>query len=97
MSNIKSIINHFTPKIDAWSTANHVSSLTEEQVLEIVRTNYDSLTLKLEDDLDQYDRYNENPNETNFFATLVSILSLSFPQLVKNFLLYKSNLAKTNS
>lgn len=85
MSNIKSIINHFTPKIDAWSTANHVSSLTEEQVLEIVRTNYDSLTLKLEDDLDQYDRYNENPNETNFFAALVSILSFSFSQLVKGF------------
>ena len=71
MSNIKSIINHFTPKIDAWSTTNHVASLTEEQVLEIVRTNYDSLTLKLEDDLDQYERYNENPTEKTFFTTLV--------------------------
>ncbi len=66
----RSIINHFTPKIDAWSAANHISSLTEQQVLEIVRTNYDSLTLKLEDDLDQYERYNENPNEAGFFNVL---------------------------
>ena len=73
MSNIKSIINHFTPKIDAWSAANHVSSLTEEQVLEVVRTNYDSLTLKLEDDLDLYDRYTENPFEKNYFSLLVSL------------------------
>ncbi|CAF0844248.1 unnamed protein product [Brachionus calyciflorus] len=70
MSNIKSIINHFTPKIDAWSSANHVSSLTEQQVLEIVRTNYDSLTLKLEDDLDQYERYTERPHEEVFFTNL---------------------------
>ncbi|RNA29751.1 hypothetical protein BpHYR1_047164 [Brachionus plicatilis] len=70
MCNVKSIINHFTPRIDSWSVANHVPSLTEQQVLEIVRTNYDSLTLKLEDDLDQYERYQENPHETNFFINL---------------------------
>lgn len=70
ISNIRSIINHFTPKIDAWSSTNHVASLTEEQVLDVVRSNYESLTLKLEDDLDQYDRYNENPHETNFFGVL---------------------------
>ena len=67
----RSIINHFTPKIDAWSVNNHVSSLTEQQVLDIVRTNYDSLTLKLEDDLEHYERYAENPNETTFFSLLV--------------------------
>ena len=70
MSNIKSIINHFSPKIDAWSAANHVSSLTEQQVLEIVRTNYESLTLKLEDDLDQFERYTERPQEVTFFTSL---------------------------
>lgn len=73
MCNVKSIIYHFTPRIDAWSTANHIPSLTEQQVLEIVRTNYDSLTLKLEDDLDQYDRYQENPHNTNFFTNLVNL------------------------
>lgn len=71
MSNIRSIINHFTPKIDAWSNANHVASLTEQQVLDIVRTNYESLTLKLEDDLDQYERYAEQPSETSFFSMMI--------------------------
>jgi len=66
----RSIVNHFTPKIDAWSTANHVASLTEQQVLDIVRSNYESLTLKLEEDLDQYDRYSES-NEIVYFSNLV--------------------------
>ena len=69
----RSIINHFSPKIDAWSNANHVTSLTEQQVLDIVRNNYESLTLKLEDDLDQYERYAELPNEISYFSTVVSI------------------------
>jgi hypothetical protein len=64
-------LNHFTPKIDAWSAANHVNSLTEQQVLEIVRNNYESLTLKLEDDLDQYERYTELPGEISYFSTVV--------------------------
>ncbi len=68
---IRSIINHFSPKIDAWSAANHVTSLTEQQVLDIVRNNYESLTLKLEDDLDQYERYSELPGETSYFSSMV--------------------------
>lgn len=71
LANVKAIINHFTPRIDAWSAANHATSLTEQQVLDIVRTNYDSLTLKLEDNLDQYDRYSERPHETTFFTLLL--------------------------
>ena len=67
----RSIINHFTPKIDAWSSANHVPSLTEEQLLEILGSNYEALTLKQEDDLDYYERYAENPNEKSFFSLLV--------------------------
>jgi len=69
--NIKSIINHFSPIIDAWSTANHVSSLTEQQVLDIVKNNYETLTLKLEDNLDQFERYCEHPQETDFFDKLL--------------------------
>ncbi|KAL3864628.1 hypothetical protein ACJMK2_006293 [Sinanodonta woodiana] len=69
--NIRAIINHFNPKVDAWASNNHLSSLTEEQVLEVVRMNYDSLTLKLQDSLDQYERYAEKPRETAFFTQLV--------------------------
>ena len=32
LSNIRTIINHFTPKVDKWATVNSLSALTEEQV-----------------------------------------------------------------
>lgn len=69
--NIRGIVNHFTPKLDAWSASQHLSSLTEEQVLNVVRSNYDSLTLKMQDSLDQFERYAEKPKETAFFLQLV--------------------------
>jgi len=42
------------------------------KVLEVVRSNYDSLTLKMQDSLDQFERYAEKPKETTFFSQLVS-------------------------
>ena len=42
------------------------------QVLEVVRANYDTLTLKLQDNLDHFDKYAEKANETVFFTQLVS-------------------------
>lgn len=41
------------------------------QVLEVVRSNYDTLTLKLQDGLDQFERYAEQPKEVAFFKELV--------------------------
>lgn len=46
--NIRAIINHFSPKIDAWSAANKNVALSPEHVLSVVRDNYDTLTLKLQ-------------------------------------------------
>uniref|UniRef100_A0A6M2DYT5 Putative conserved secreted protein n=1 Tax=Xenopsylla cheopis TaxID=163159 RepID=A0A6M2DYT5_XENCH len=69
--NIRAITNHFAPKIQAWLESKGLSTPTEEQVLEVVRGNYDSLTLKLQDSLDQYERYTEKPTHTSFFTTLV--------------------------
>ncbi|XP_045188584.2 armadillo-like helical domain-containing protein 3 [Mercenaria mercenaria] len=69
--NVRAIVNHFTPKVDSWAANNHLSSLTEEQVLEVVRASYDTLTLKLQDSLDQFERYTEKPNESAFFTQLV--------------------------
>ncbi|XP_035216620.1 armadillo-like helical domain-containing protein 3 [Stegodyphus dumicola] len=74
--NIRAIINHFTPKIDSVLADNGLSALTEDQVLDVVRSNYDTLTLKLYDNLDQYERYTEKPIETAFFTPLVrSVIS----------------------
>lgn len=46
--NIRAIITHFSPKIDAWSAANKTVALSPEHVLAVVRDNYDTLTLKLQ-------------------------------------------------
>lgn len=74
--NIRAIVNHFTPKVDAWAAAQQLSSLTEEQVLEVVKANYDTLTLKLQDNLDQFERYSEKPKETGYFTQLVRSITI---------------------
>ena len=35
LANIRTITNHFSPKVDKWATANSLSSLTEDQVCKI--------------------------------------------------------------
>ncbi|KAJ8025947.1 Armadillo-like helical domain-containing protein 3 [Holothuria leucospilota] len=76
--NIRAIVNHFTPKVDSVSAMNSQPSLSADQVLEVVRQNYDTLTLKLQDSLDQYERYAEKPRESAFFTELVRSIILKF-------------------
>lgn len=49
----------------------NLSTPSEEQILEVVRKNYDSLTLKLQDSLDHYERYSEKPKHTAFFTSML--------------------------
>ena len=42
------------------------------KVLELVRSNYDTLTLKLQDNLDHFEKYGEKLNEASFFTKLVN-------------------------
>ncbi|XP_066992007.1 armadillo-like helical domain-containing protein 3 isoform X2 [Anabrus simplex] len=69
--NVRAIINHFSPKIEAWLASQGLSTPSEDQILDVVRKNYDSLTLKLQDSLDQYDRYAEKPRHAAFFTAMV--------------------------
>merc|ERR550519_3220845 len=69
--NVRAITSHFQPRIDSWLATEQLSTPTEEQILEVVRANYDSLTLKLQDSLDQYEHYVESPTYTAFFTSLV--------------------------
>ena len=46
--NIRAITTHFSPKIDAWLSQQQLSTPSEDQILEVVKANYDSLTLKLQ-------------------------------------------------
>lgn len=70
--NMRDIVNHFSPKITAWLTSESLSTPTEQQIMSIIIQNYDSLTLKLRDNLDQYERYSEKPNHTAFFEDMVT-------------------------
>ncbi|GFT30543.1 hypothetical protein TNCV_2378061 [Trichonephila clavipes] len=50
---------------------NKISSeLDGPRVLDVVKSNYDTLTLKLYDNLDQYEKYTEKLIETAFFTPL---------------------------
>lgn len=68
--NILAIIKHFQNKIKDWLAEQNLSTPSEEQVLEVVRRNYD-LTLKLQDSLDHYERYVERPKHNQFFTNMV--------------------------
>lgn len=72
--NVRAIIKHFNPKIEQWLVSANLSTPTEEQILDIVKKNYDSLTLKLQDFLDHYERYTEKPHYTPFFTNMVKTI-----------------------
>lgn len=95
--NVKAIVNHFSPKVDSWAAANQLSSLTEEQVLDVVRANYDSLTLKLQDSLDQYERYSEKPRENAFFTNLVRAVVMDVRKSVSNLSQYHQHVLQSVS
>ena len=85
LANIKAIINHFSPKIDAWTTRNQIESITEENVLEVVRDNYDSLTLKLQEGLDSYERYNaDTPKEAGFLKEVLETVVSEYRESLLN-------------
>ncbi|KAK0085927.1 hypothetical protein PV325_004221 [Microctonus aethiopoides] len=70
--NMKIIVNHFSPKIAAWLASESLSTPTEQQILAIIIKNFETLALKLQDNLDQYERYSEEQNHTTFFEEMVA-------------------------
>lgn len=71
LKNVRDILNHFPEKITDWLREENISTPTEKQIMTIIIQNYDSLTLKLQDNLDQFQRYSENPHHFEFFNKLV--------------------------
>ncbi|WAR21170.1 ARMD3-like protein [Mya arenaria] len=64
------LINHL---VNIRAIVNHFTP----KVLEVVKASYDTLTLKLQDSLDQYERYAEKPREAPFFTQLVRSILLT--------------------
>ncbi|XP_053604682.1 armadillo-like helical domain-containing protein 3 isoform X2 [Plodia interpunctella] len=73
--NVRAIIQHFTPKIDGWLADQSLSTPTEHQILEVVRKNYDSLILKLQEGLESYERYSERSHRPLLRRLLLSATS----------------------
>ncbi|XP_018017084.1 armadillo-like helical domain-containing protein 3 [Hyalella azteca] len=73
LANIRSIIGHFSPALDRFSHEQNISTLTEAQVLDVVRSNYESLTLKLHDSLDTYTKYTALPHHKALHANMVRV------------------------
>lgn len=71
--NILAIIKHFQIKIKEWLTKKSLSTPTEEQILSVVRENYD-LTLKMIENLDSYERYNESKHNSFFTAICTDVI-----------------------
>lgn len=71
--NILAIIKHFQIKIKEWLVKKSLSTPTEEQILSVVRENYD-LTLKLQENLDSYERYNESKHNAFFNAIITDVI-----------------------
>eukprot|EP00026_Physarum_polycephalum_P003890 Phypoly_transcript_03907.p1 GENE.Phypoly_transcript_03907~~Phypoly_transcript_03907.p1 ORF type:complete len:759 (+),score=84.53 Phypoly_transcript_03907:28-2277(+) len=69
MLNIKTIITHFSGKIQQWTFAHPEVTLTPDMVLKIIKDNYDSLKLKLQENLDYFEPYIET-TETPYFRSL---------------------------
>jgi hypothetical protein len=72
--NILQIIKHFNQKIKEWLASRSLSTPSEEQILSIVRENYD-LTLKLLTDLDSFERYNEQKHNQFFNSILTEVIT----------------------
>jgi hypothetical protein len=72
--NILSIIKHFQIKIKEWLVKQSLSTPTEEQILAVVRDNYD-LTLRLQENLDSYERYNESKHGAFFNAIITDVIT----------------------
>nr|CAG4647713.1 EOG090X027A [Moina brachiata]SVE92880.1 EOG090X027A [Moina brachiata] len=76
--NVRAIGQHFKPKIELWMESQKLSTPSEEQILEVVRSHYDSLTLKLHESLDAYERYAERPPVAAFLSSILrSVVSVT--------------------
>jgi hypothetical protein len=71
--NILKIIKHFNQKIKEWLASKSLSTPSEEQILAIVRENYD-LNLTMIPNLDGFERYKEQKHNTFFNGVIAEVI-----------------------
>ena len=83
LSNIRSIISHFSGKLDDWTLNHPDKPLSTEIVMTVIKENYDTLKLTLLPGLDSFEPYLENPHEVQFFRGFTRQLVVAFRDTVQ--------------
>ncbi len=78
LDNMRTIVNHFTARLDTWAISHPETPLSPAQVVAIIKANYETLKLQLLEGLDQYEAYLENPKEVSFFRQLIRTLIFEY-------------------
>lgn len=58
--NLRSILDHFSEKIGHFLIANPDTPLTGPLVINMIKSNYENLRLRLQDDIDQFEKYDSS-------------------------------------
>lgn len=58
--NLRSILEHFSEKIGHFAVANPDTPLSGPLVINMIKSNYENLRLRLQDDIDQFKNYDSN-------------------------------------
>lgn len=73
--NITSILDYFTEKMGHFQVANSDTPLSGPLVIDMIKSNYENLRLKLQDDIDQFERYNpESTSEQKLIRRYAKVL-----------------------
>ena len=90
LKNILDIINHFSPKIANHCKTNKIPSLTEKQVLTLVRENYTDLILCMNENLEMVDSidivYDKNFADADMERGLVDVARDTYGRELEEFL-----------
>ncbi|XP_055355333.1 armadillo-like helical domain-containing protein 3 [Paramacrobiotus metropolitanus] len=72
MTNLRSVINHFTPKIEAFSAEYQKVTMEREEILGVIKKNYDSLSLRLVDMTECFEKHANGTGDKEFIEKYIA-------------------------
>jgi len=82
--NLKTILIHFKEKIGKWESDNPDIATDSTIIMSIIQENYESLKLKLFEDLDVHKKYVEKSKESMFIRQSLRTLVISYKEKLKS-------------
>jgi len=77
VENFRSILVHFSTKLDYYASSQGHTSLTPDQVVTVIKANYGTLKLNLLENLAVLFPHRENPHELAFFKSYLRSMIVS--------------------